>query len=350
MSDLVERIHRRVVEGGGDVGQVDRLVVEQAPLLSVAERAEVARLVTARVVGLGAIDHLLGDPAVSEVMINGPGPVWVEREGAIERAGVSVDGFELDLLIERIVAPIGLRLDPLRPWVDGRLADGSRVSIVGRPVALDGPYLTIRRFAADQPTLADFGSPELVATLTRLVADRSTIVVSGGTGAGKTSLLNALGACLPKATRVITVEDAAELALRLPHVVRLECRPPGLEGDGAVDVRDLVRTALRMRPDRLIVGEVRGAEAFDLMQALNTGHRGSLTTVHANSPTDALRRLAMLVLSADTGVPATVVDEQLAAAIDVVVQVARGAGPRRVVVDLADVVGPGRAVSRGARR
>lgn len=346
-ADLVIGVHRRLVEQGGGVDDIEAAVRAAAPLLSRMQRRTAEREIAARLVGLGPIDVLLRDPSVNEIMINGAGPVWVEREGRIGAAGVELTGAELELLIERITAPIGRELDPLRPWVDGRLADGSRVNIVGRPIALDGPYVTIRRFALRRPSLDAFGPAPVAAALGALVDDGATILVSGGTGSGKTSLLNALAARFADETRVVTVEDAAELDLGLPHVVRLECRPPGVEGIGRVDVRDLVRTALRMRPDRLLLGEVRGPEAFDLMQAINTGHRGGMSTVHANSPTDALRRLSTLVLSAGTGVPAEVVSAQLASAIDVVVQVARTGGVARRVVDIARVVGPTEVESTG---
>lgn len=347
---LVERIHRRLVEDGGDLDTAARLLDQEAPLLSAHERREVERGVAARFCGFGAIDHLLHDPGISEVMINGPGPVWIERDGNVEATEVVVDADELRLLVERIVAPIGRRLDPLRPWVDARLADGSRVNIVGPPIAPDGPCVTIRRFVMHRPRLDEFGSPDLVARLRDAVGEGATILVSGGTGAGKTTLLNALAGELPGATRVVTVEDAAELALPLANVVRLECRPPGVEGTGRVDVRDLVRVALRLRPDRLLLGEVRGPEAFDLMQALNTGHRGGMSTIHANSPLDALHRLLGLVLSADAGVPAGVIETQLARALDLVVQVARGPGGSRVIEEVAAVTGPGRVETLASSR
>jgi len=339
-ADLVARIHRRLVEDGGDLQTASRLLDAEAPLLSPRAREEANRQIATRFRGYGSIDHLLHDDAVSEVMFNGPGSVWVERDGEIQATDVMVDADEVALLVERILAPIGRRLDPLRPWVDGRLADGSRVNIVGPPVAPDGPCVTIRRFVVRRPTLAEFAAPDQVDLLRSRVRDGATVLVSGGTGAGKTTLLNALAGELPAATRVVTVEDAAELALPLVNVVRLECRPPGVEGTGRVDVRDLVRVALRLRPDRLLLGEVRGPEAFDLMQALNTGHRGGMSTIHANSPIDALHRLLGLVLSADAGVPAEVVEMQLARAIDLVVQVARSAEGGRAVSDIAEVVGP----------
>ena len=342
--DLVARVHRRLVEDGGDLETAARLELE-APLLSPSRRSEIGRQIAARFEGYGVIDHLLHDTEISEVMINGPGPVYVERGGDVEATDVVLDAAELGLLVERILAPIGRRLDPLRPWVDGRLADGSRVNIVGPPIAPDGPCVTIRRFVLARPSLAEFAADDLVGLLRERVRMGATVLVSGGTGAGKTTLLNALAGELAPATRVVTVEDAAELSLPLTNVVRLECRPPGVEGTGQVDVRDLVRVALRLRPDRLLLGEVRGPEAFDLMQALNTGHRGGMSTIHANSPLDAMHRLLGLVLSADAGVPSSVVEAQLARAIDLVVQVARGPGGARVVSDVATVVGPGHVES-----
>lgn len=341
-AELVDRIHRRLVDDGGDLGAAHRLIDAEAPLLTAKERAELTRRIAARLDGYGAVDHLLHDPAVSEVMVNGAGPVWIERAGSIEPAGIELGIDDVHLLVERILAPIGRRLDPLRPWVDGRLADGSRVNIVGPPIAPDGPCVTIRRFVVQRPVVDDFAPAAVAEVLRRWVVQGRTILVSGGTGAGKTTLLNALARELPPDTRVVTVEDAAELALPLANVVRLEGRPPGVEGTGRVDIRDLVRVALRLRPDRLLLGEVRGPEAFDLMQALNTGHRGGMSTVHANSPRDAFDRVLSLVLSADTGVPAEVIAGQLARAIDTVVQVERGADGRRRVVELAEVVGPGR--------
>jgi len=344
-AELVERIHRQLVEDGGDLRAAGRLLDAAAPLLSPADRSEITRQVAARVSGFGPIDHLLHDDEVSEVMINGAGPVWVERRGEIEATGLTVGPDELRLLVERTLGPLGRRLDPLRPWVDARLADGSRVNIVSPPIAPDGPCVTIRRFVLHRPEIGEFAPPHVVDVLRECVRANETILVSGGTGAGKTTLLNALAGELPATTRVVTVEDAAELALPLDNVVRLECRPAGVEGTGLVEVRDLVRVALRLRPDRLLLGEVRGPEAFDLMQAFNTGHRGGMSTIHANSPVDALDRLLSLVLSADAGVPADVVESQLARAIDVVVQVARADGGGRVVSDIARVTGPGRVDS-----
>ena len=334
------RVHRHLLDTGGGVAQIDEAVGRRAPLLNRVDRADIVRRVEARLTGLGSIQPLLHEPDVSEVMINGPGPVRIERRGRIEPSGIHIDRAELDLLVERIIAPIGRLLDPRRPWVDGRLSDGSRVNIIAPPVAIDGPIVTIRRFVLQQQTLDAFGGPEIVARLRALVDDACNVIVSGGTGAGKTTLLNALAAHLAPELRVITVEDAAELCLSHDHVVRLEARPAGSEGVGQVEIRDLVRNALRMRPDRLVIGEVRGPEALDLVQALNTGHAGCLATLHANSPVDALRRLATLALSAGSGLPLEALRMQICSAVDVVVQVARTGGAQRKVVDIAEVVGP----------
>ena len=244
----------------------------------------------ARVEGLGPLEPLLADPTVTEVMVNGPGPVWIERDGRLERVDVALDNATIGLLIERVVGPLGLRVDRASPLVDARLADGSRVNVVVPPLAIDGPCVTIRRFGTRRITLDEVCPPGVAALLAWAVRARCNVVVSGGTGAGKTTLLNALAAAIPAGERVVTIEDAAELRLPGDHVVRLESRPPNAEGAGAVDIRELVRNALRMRPDRIVVGEVRGPEALDMLQAMNTGHEGSLSTCHANGPADALRR------------------------------------------------------------
>ncbi|MEM7141274.1 MAG: ATPase, T2SS/T4P/T4SS family [Actinomycetota bacterium] len=339
--DLVARLHRRMLDRASSPGDAAALVRDAAPLLGDDDRAAVTRELLARLTGLGPLDPFMIEPGITEIMVNGPGPVWVERAGRIEETEVALSAAELDVLIERILAPVGRRIDPLQPWVDARLADGSRVNIVAAPIAIDGPVLTIRRFAPRRLALADFASAPVASELRRAVDDGHTVLVSGGTGAGKTSLLNAMASHLSRSTRVVTVEDAAELDLGLPHVVRLECRRRSVEGDGEVAVRDLVRTALRMRPDRLVIGEIRGPEAFDLMQAFNTGHRGGLSTIHANSPADAIRRLLTLVLSSGAAVPAEVIEDQLASAIDLVVQVARGADGARRVTGISALVGPG---------
>jgi pilus assembly protein CpaF len=345
---LVER--RRLEAGrgqtaGAELGEAVReLVDEEAVLLGPGAREEVAARIVRDSVGLGPLEDLLGDPAVEEVMVNGPGTVYVERGGRIERTGVAfADEEELRNAIERILAPLGRRVDELSPMVDARLADGSRVNVVIPPLAIDGPLVSIRRFGASRP-----GPAELVAlgtlsapqrdALEAAVAARRSILVSGGTGSGKTTLLNALSSFIASGERVVTIEDAAELRLQQPHVVRLESRPAGIEGRGEVTIRDLLRNALRMRPDRIVIGEVRGEEALDLLNALNTGHDGALSTVHANSPADALGRLETLALMAGVGLPHAAVAEQVQRGIDLVVHLERRADGARVVSEVTEVV------------
>ena len=340
--DLDERVHRRLLDdvergSGVDRRQVQRLVRSEAPLAHGPIAQRTVDHVLARVEGLGPLDPLLADPAVSEVMVNGDGVVWIERDGRLDRTGPPLTAADTELLIERIVTPLGLRVDRSSPMVDARLADGSRVNAIVPPLAVDGPCLTIRRFRPRPIQLADLCAPEVGDLLRALVADRANLVVSGGSGAGKTTLLNALGADLVPGERVVTVEDAAELRLGGDHVVRLEARPANADGLGAVSIRDLVRNALRMRPDRIIVGEVRGAEAFDLVQACNTGHDGTMSTCHANSPLDALRRIETLALMADVDVPLAAIREQVHAGLQVIVQMARVDAGDRQVVTVAEV-------------
>jgi pilus assembly protein CpaF len=270
-------------------------------------------------------------------MVNGPGCVWIERGGTVEPTDVCLDRAAIELLVERIVAPLGLRADRTSPLVDARLPDGSRVNVIIPPLAGDGPCITIRRFGTRAIPLADICPRDVVCLLENAVRGRANIIVSGGTGAGKTTLLNALAATIPDGDRIVTVEDAAELRLPGRHVVRLEARPANADGVGAVSTRALVRNALRMRPDRIIVGEVRGAEALDMLQAMNTGHEGSLSTCHANSPVDALRRLETMVLMSDVGLPLGAVREQLLSAIDIVVHVARRPDGTRGIVAVAEL-------------
>ena len=286
---------------------------------------------------LGPLQHLLADARVSEVMVNGTGTVWVERAGALVVTDSHLSTVEVEALIERVLGPLGRRVDRSSPFADGRLADGSRVHVVVPPVAIDGPHVTIRRFRPIDVALDDFADPPIVELLHDAIRQRRNLIVSGATSAGKTTLLNALAGRVGADERVITIEDAAELRLRLPHVVRLEVRPPNAEGAGAIDQRELVRNALRMRPDRLIVGEVRGGEAFDMVQAMNTGHDGSMSTCHANSALDALYRLETMVLVAGTGLPLDAVRQQIGSSIDLVVHVARGADGRRRVVDIVEI-------------
>lgn len=336
-------VHRRLLSelsGPGPVepAQVTEFVRAEDPFLAPAGvEAAVAR-VLARVGGLGPLDPLLFDPEVTEIMVNGPGDVWVERSGRLQRTGLVLGRATVDQLIERIVGPLGLRVDPSTPMTDARLPDGSRVNAVVPPLAVDGPCLTIRRFGARPIALDELAAPSVARFLRWAVRSRANIVVSGGTGAGKTTLLNALAASIPVEERIITVEDAAELRLPGEHVVRLESRPASTEGSGAVTIRQLVRNALRMRPDRLIVGEARGAEAFDLLQAMNTGHEGSLSTCHANGPDDALRRLETMVLLAEVGLSLLAVREQLISAVDLIVQVSRCPDGSRTVSAVAEVL------------
>jgi pilus assembly protein CpaF len=333
--------------GEGLDEQVRSLVEREAALL----RGELRDALVARVlrdtVGLGPLEDLLADPTVEEVMVNGPHCVYVERAGRIEATdAVFADEEELRNAIERVLAPLGRRIDELSPMVDARLADGSRVNAVIPPLAIDGPALSIRRFGASRPgprELVELGtlSEDQLALLEEAVATRRSILVSGGTGAGKTTLLNALSGFVAAGERLVTIEDAAELRLQRRHVVRLESRPAGVEGRGEVTIRDLLRNALRMRPDRIVIGEVRGAEALDLLTALNTGHRGALSTVHANSPADALVRLETLALMAGLGLPHGAIAAQVRRGIDLVVQLERLPDGSRRVTEIAEVAAIG---------
>jgi pilus assembly protein CpaF len=347
-SRLIER--RRIEAAAGSPAMVElpeevrALVDEEAALLRPAVRDEVATRIIRDTVGLGPLEDLLADPTVEEVMVNGVDGVYVERAGRIEAVDVCFpDEEELRNAIERILAPLGRRIDELSPMVDARLADGSRVNVVIPPLAVDGPALSIRRFGASRP-----GPDELVERgslragqrelLEAAVAGRRSILVSGGTGAGKTTLLNALSSFIDPAERIVTIEDAAELRLQQHHVVRLESRPASVEGKGEVTVRDLLRNALRMRPDRIVIGEVRGPEALDLLTALNTGHEGALSTIHANSAADALNRLETLALMAGVGLPHEAIAEQVQRGVDLVVQVERRTDGRRHVAEIGEVV------------
>src|SRR4051794_18282697 len=322
---------------------VAEVVDEHAAPLSAARRDEVREYILRETIGLGPLEELLADPQVEEVMVNGPGHVYVERGGRIERSEISF-GSERGLrdAIERILAPLGRRVDELSPMADARLADGSRVNVIIPPLSVDGPALSIRRFTAARPDPDELMASgtltrELRELLAGAVAGRRSILISGGTGSGKTTLLNALSAFVDSTERVVTIEDAAELRLRQPHVVRLESRPASVEGRGEVTIRDLLRNALRMRPDRIVIGEVRGAEALDLLTALNTGHDGALSTVHANSPEDALRRIETLALMAGIGLPHEAIRAQLQRGIDLVVHLARDREGARRVVALGEV-------------
>jgi pilus assembly protein CpaF len=336
--------HRRLLDRAqpGDVidaTNVSSLVDEIAPLLDRQSAMSVVTAILADVNGLGPLERVLNDPEVSDVMVVGGRGVWIERAGVVSLTSLKLSDEEVFHLIEKIVGPLGLRIDRSSPIVDARLGDGSRVNAVIPPLAVDGPCLTIRRFGARRIELSDFAGTEVAALLASLVRDKRNIVVSGGTGAGKTTLLNALASTIPAHERLITIEDAAELRLPLPHVVRLEARPPNSEGVGQVSLRDLVRNALRMRPDRIIVGEVRGPEALDMLQAMNTGHEGSISTCHANSPIDALSRIETMVLTGAVSLPLAAIRQQILSSIDVVIQVSRTSSALRKVVDVAEVYG-----------
>jgi pilus assembly protein CpaF len=323
--------------------EVGALVDEEAALLGPTVRAELAARIVRDTVGLGPLEELLADPTVEEVMVNGFESVYVERAGRIEPVDVRFpDEEELRNAIERILAPLGRRIDELNPMVDARLSDGSRVNVVIPPLAVDGPAVSIRRFGAERPgpaRLVERGtlSPSQRDLLGEAVAGRRSIVVSGGTGSGKTTLLNALSSFVGPDERVVTIEDAAELRLQQRHVVRLESRPASVEGRGEVTVRDLLRNALRMRPDRIVIGEVRGAEALDLLTALNTGHDGALSTVHANSAADAVARLETLALMAGVGLPHEAIAEQAQRGIDLIVHIERRIDGSRRVTEIAEV-------------
>ncbi|HZB00990.1 MAG TPA: CpaF family protein [Actinomycetota bacterium] len=322
------------------------LLREHGALLPQRDLARVVNEVSDEVVGFGPIEFLLRDPAVTEVMVNGPDDVYVEREGRIERVQERLfEGEESVLhLIERIVGPLGLRVDHASPWVDARLPGGSRVHAIVPPLSLRGPVLTIRTFPQVPITSEDLVErrcigPRAMRFLSACVRGRANVIVSGGAGSGKTTLLGILSSFIPDGERLITIEDAAELRLSKSHVVALEARPANVEGRGQVTVRDLVRNALRMRPDRIIVGEVRGGEALDMLQAMNTGHDGSLSTAHANSCRHLLWRLETMAMMSEVDLPSSHVRNQVASAIDVVVQLARLRGGRRVVWEVAAVEG-----------
>jgi pilus assembly protein CpaF len=350
--ELAESLRRRLIDRARDGASEDgpleadvrTLVDREAAALCESEREALAARVVRLATGLGPLEPLLEDPRVDEIMVNGPGSVWIERGGRVERTGVAF-GSDAELVhaIERILAPLGRRVDEASPLCDARLPDGSRVNVVVPPLSLSGPCLTIRRFRRQGFSLDDLVAngtltPELGAFLADCVRARASVLVSGGTGSGKTTTLNALSGALPEGERIVTIEDAAELRLRQQHVLRLEARPPNLEGRGEITIRQLVRNALRMRPDRIVVGEVRGAEALDMLMALNTGHDGSLTTVHANSAEDALRRVETLALMAGLGLPHAAVREQVASALDLVVHQSRGRDGARRVEAVAEVV------------
>jgi pilus assembly protein CpaF len=347
---LVERLDLSALEKIRDEGMLiqqiraavlDFLRAEQAPM-SGAERDSIVEEIVWEVTGLGPLEPLMRDLTISDILVNGPKAVYVERHGRLERTPIIFrDNAHLLTVIDRIVSRVGRRVDESSPMVDARLADGSRVNAIIPPLALDGPVLSIRRFGATigPDRLVELGAmtPEMLHFLAACVVSRLNIIISGGTGSGKTTMLNALSAFIPSHERIVTIEDAAELRLQQSHVVRLETRPPNTEGRGEVLARDLVKNALRMRPDRIIIGEVRAGEALDMLQAMNTGHEGSLTTIHANTPRDALARIETMVLFAGTALPTRAIREQISSALHLVVQVSRQSDGSRRVTSITEV-------------
>lgn len=358
--NLKRRIHNKLVDKldltrvgdlQGDVLRREiRLVVEhlcdtEDTLLNRAERDRLIEEVLDETLGFGPLELLLKDISISDILINGPKQVYVERRGKLELTNVEFrDNKHLLQIIDRIVSKVGRRVDEVCPMVDARLPDGSRVNAIIPPLALDGPAVSIRRFGANPLKLEDLlnykaFTPEMVMLLEGAIKARLNIIISGGTGSGKTTLLNTLSSFIPNTDRIVTIEDAAELQLQQDHVVRLETRPPNIEGKGAITATDLVRNALRMRPERIIIGECRGPEALDMLQAMNTGHDGSLTTIHANSPRDAVARLETMIMMAGFELPVKAMRQQISSAVDLIVQASRlQGGPRRVTY-ITEIVG-----------
>ena len=360
LQDLRLRIHRRLIDTL-DLTKLSNLEMERVRVeirriledmvaaeaipVSRADRDRLVMEVQHEVFGLGPLETLMKDPEISDILVNSSSQIFVERYGKLEKTDVRFrDDSHLMQIIERIVTRVGRRVDESSPMVDARLADGSRVNAIIPPLALDGPVLSIRRFGVERLTVNDliqFNSipPQIAEVAAACVKSRLNMLVSGGTGAGKTTLLNCLSNFIPDNERIVTIEDSAELKLQQDHIVRLETRPPNIEGQGAVTARDLVRNALRMRPDRIVIGEVRGGEALDMMQAMNTGHDGSISTVHANSARDALSRLETMMLMAGINLPERALREQVASALDVIVQLTRLSDGSRKVVEFAEVTG-----------
>ena len=324
---------------------IRNMITAEAVPLSAAEREHLAQEIRDEIFGLGPLEPLLKDPTISDILVNRYNEVYIERAGKLELTELSFrDDQHLMQIIDRIVSRVGRRVDESTPMVDARLPDGSRVHAIIPPVAIDGPYLSIRRFGQDPVTARDMIENKtmmapMLELLSATVEGRLNILISGGTGAGKTTLLNVLSGYIPNSERVITIEDAAELQLKRKHVLRLETRPSNIEGKGAIRQRELVINSLRMRPDRIVVGEVRGEEAFDMLQAMNTGHDGSLTTVHANSQRDALSRIENMVSMANLSIPERAVRRQIASAIHAVVQVSRLSDGTRKVMTISEVTG-----------
>ena len=361
LDDLRQKIHHHLIDELGPILYDKRLseddlrrrvqeqlqsalAQERAPL-SAADKAQLIQDVSDDILGYGPIDRLLKDPDISEVMVNGPNSVYVERSGKVEKTQASfVDETHLRRIIDKIVGQVGRRIDEAQPLCDARLPDGSRVNAVIHPLAIGGPFLTIRKFSADPYQIDDlirFGTLNAASArfLQAMVVGKLNILVSGGTGTGKTTTLNVLSSFIPADERIVTVEDAKELQLHQDHVLALEARPPNIEGKGQITIRDLVKNTLRMRPDRIVVGECRAGEALDMLQAMNTGHDGSLTTIHANTPRDTLSRLETLVLMAGFDLPVRAIREQIASAIDCIVQLTRLRDGTRRITHITEIQG-----------
>jgi len=323
----------------------ESVLAQEAMPLSASERERLVNDVQHELFGLGPLEPLLADPTISDILVNSHSTVYIERRGKLELSNVAFkDDEHLMRVIERIVSTVGRRIDESSPMVDARLQDGSRVNAIIPPLSIDGPILSIRRFGAEPLNMAKLIehkalTKDIADMLQMCVSARLNTLISGGTGAGKTTLLNALSAFIPKTERIVTIEDSAELQLQQPHVVRLETRPPNIEGKGEVTQRDLVKNALRMRPDRIVIGEVRGGEAIDMLQAMNTGHDGSLTTIHANTPRDALARLETMIQMTGMRLSERAMRQQVASAIDLVLQVARQSDGTRRVTSISEITG-----------
>jgi len=358
--ELKANIHRKLVErmdlsALNEIGR-DRLeeeirlisedlIIEEGVPLSATDRERLLMEILHETLGLGPLEPLLHDMDISDILVNGPGSVYIEKFGKLQKTNtVFRNDAHLMQIIDRIISKVGRRIDEASPYVDARLPDGSRVNAIIPPIALDGPAISIRRFGKEYLKMSDLLSlgslsPQAAEVLQGAVKSRTNIIISGGTGSGKTTLLNVLSESIPSRERVVTIEDSAELHLKQDHVVRLETRPPNIEGKGEVTQRNLVKNALRMRPDRIIVGEVRGGEALDMLQAMNTGHDGSISTVHSNSPRDALSRMETMVMMAGMDLPQRAIREQIASAISIVIQLARLSDGARKVIGITEIVG-----------
>lgn len=353
--EIIETINKELAEKGKKEDAIDgqqekikgliQAAMENENSVNRSDKAKIAQELYDDVVGLGPLEPLLADSTISEIMVNGPYQVYVERRGKLELTGVRFKNDEHVLnIIDRIVSSIGRHIDESSPMVDARLSDGSRVNAVIPPLSLKGPVITIRKFSKIPLTVQDIIksgslSPQMAHFLESCVKGKANVIVSGGTGSGKTTLLNILSSYIPDSERIVTIEDAAELQLRQEHIVTLESRPANYEGKGQITIRDLVRNALRMRPDRIVVGEVRSGEALDMLQAMNTGHDGSLTTAHANAPRDLLSRIETMVLMAGMELPVRAVREQIASAIDIIVQQSRFRDGSRKIVNITEITG-----------